>query len=193
MAPPTKMVDRGRALGATRVRRRVRRRRLLPRLRGQGGGPRRSAREEPRASRREQARRLGLAAHVRRTERLVLAHPAERRRDRARRPRHRIGRLERAGQHNLDQTSHARRRPNCGGGNSSHWRPAAAPGRDHRRVHADQNQRDQRATPASGAWPYSNGDLANTRDAVGSTISSSTLSKLRQAWTLKLTGKLRTT
>ena len=43
--------------------------------------------------------------------------------------------------------------------------------------------------PASGAWPYSNGDLANTRDAVGSTISSSTLSKLRQAWTFKLTGK----
>ena len=30
MAPPTKIVDRGRALGATRVRRRVRRRRLLP-------------------------------------------------------------------------------------------------------------------------------------------------------------------
>ena len=42
---------------------------------------------------------------------------------------------------------------------------------------------------AVGSWPYSNGDLANTRDAPGSTISSADVSRLRQAWTFKLTGK----
>jgi alcohol dehydrogenase (cytochrome c) len=42
---------------------------------------------------------------------------------------------------------------------------------------------------ASGSWPYSNGDLANTREATGSTISSANVSKLKQAWTFKLTGK----
>jgi alcohol dehydrogenase (cytochrome c) len=41
---------------------------------------------------------------------------------------------------------------------------------------------------ASGAWAYANGDLANTRDATGSTISSANVSRLRQAWTFKLTG-----
>ncbi|MGH2851354.1 MAG: PQQ-binding-like beta-propeller repeat protein, partial [Solirubrobacteraceae bacterium] len=40
---------------------------------------------------------------------------------------------------------------------------------------------------ASGSWPYSNADLANTRDASGSTISSTNVSKLKQAWTFKLT------
>jgi alcohol dehydrogenase (cytochrome c) len=44
-------------------------------------------------------------------------------------------------------------------------------------------------TGASGAWVYSNSDLANTRDATGSTISSANVSKLAQAWTFKLTGK----
>ncbi|MGH2850593.1 MAG: PQQ-binding-like beta-propeller repeat protein, partial [Solirubrobacteraceae bacterium] len=44
------------------------------------------------------------------------------------------------------------------------------------------------AAAASGSWPYSNADLANTRDAPGSTISSTNVSKLRQAWTFKLTG-----
>ena len=44
------------------------------------------------------------------------------------------------------------------------------------------------AGPA-GSWPYSNGNLANTRDATGSTISSANVSMLRQAWTFKLTGK----
>ena len=42
---------------------------------------------------------------------------------------------------------------------------------------------------ASGSWPYSNADLANTRDARGSTISSANVSRLEQAWTFKLTGK----
>jgi alcohol dehydrogenase (cytochrome c) len=46
------------------------------------------------------------------------------------------------------------------------------------------------STPAgSGSWPYSNVDLANTRDATGSTISSANVSRLAQAWTFKLTGK----
>jgi outer membrane protein assembly factor BamB len=43
------------------------------------------------------------------------------------------------------------------------------------------------AAPA-GSWPYPNGDLANTRDAAGSVISSANVAKLREAWTFKLTG-----
>ncbi len=39
------------------------------------------------------------------------------------------------------------------------------------------------------SWPYPNADLANTRDATGSTISSADVSRLAQAWTFKLTGK----
>ena len=41
----------------------------------------------------------------------------------------------------------------------------------------------------SGSWPYSNADIANTRDATGSTISSASVSRLVPAWTFKLTGK----
>lgn len=41
------------------------------------------------------------------------------------------------------------------------------------------------ATP-SGSWPYPNGDLANTRDAAGSTISSANVSKLKEAWSFRL-------
>ena len=48
------------------------------------------------------------------------------------------------------------------------------------------NAAGSRADRAS--WPYPNADLANTRDALGSTISSSNVSKLVQAWTFKLTG-----
>jgi alcohol dehydrogenase (cytochrome c) len=43
------------------------------------------------------------------------------------------------------------------------------------------------AAPA-GAWPYPNGDLANTRDATASTITSANVSRLREAWSFKLTG-----
>jgi outer membrane protein assembly factor BamB len=42
---------------------------------------------------------------------------------------------------------------------------------------------------ASGSWLYPNGDIANTRDARGSTISSANVAKLEEAWTFKLTGK----
>ncbi len=42
---------------------------------------------------------------------------------------------------------------------------------------------------ASASWPYPNADLANTRDARGSTISSANVSRLAQAWTFKLTGR----
>jgi outer membrane protein assembly factor BamB len=42
-------------------------------------------------------------------------------------------------------------------------------------------------TPAS--WPYSNGDLSNTRDAVTSTITLSNVSKLKKLWSFDLTGK----
>ena len=41
----------------------------------------------------------------------------------------------------------------------------------------------------SGSWADSNADLANTRDATGSTISSANVSRLAEAWTFKLTGK----
>ena len=41
----------------------------------------------------------------------------------------------------------------------------------------------------SGSWPYPNGDLANTRVAPASTISSANVSRLRQAWTFTLPGK----
>ncbi len=47
------------------------------------------------------------------------------------------------------------------------------------------------AAPAAGAvgfWPYSNADLANTRVAPGSTISSANVSRLEMAWSFKLTG-----
>jgi len=44
------------------------------------------------------------------------------------------------------------------------------------------------ADAGSASWPYSNADLANTRDARGSTISSANVSRLTQAWTFKLTG-----
>ena len=44
------------------------------------------------------------------------------------------------------------------------------------------------ATPA-GSWPYPNGDLANTRQAPGSVISSANVSQLQQAWTFRITSK----
>ena len=44
------------------------------------------------------------------------------------------------------------------------------------------------ATAAPGSWPYANADLANTRDAPGSAISSANVSRLGQAWAFKLTG-----
>jgi glucose dehydrogenase len=40
----------------------------------------------------------------------------------------------------------------------------------------------------SGSWPDPNGDLANTRDAPDSTISSANVSRLRPAWAFRLTG-----
>jgi outer membrane protein assembly factor BamB len=42
---------------------------------------------------------------------------------------------------------------------------------------------------AAGSWPFPNGDLANTRDAAGSQISTSNVAKLTQIWSFKLTGK----
>ncbi len=48
------------------------------------------------------------------------------------------------------------------------------------------------ATPPSptGSWPFPNADLANTRDATTSTISSANVSTLQEAWSFKLTGKV---
>ena len=45
------------------------------------------------------------------------------------------------------------------------------------------------AAAPSGSWPYPNGDLANTRDATGSTITSANVSRLKEAWTFKLAGQ----
>jgi glucose dehydrogenase len=45
------------------------------------------------------------------------------------------------------------------------------------------------AAGGSGAWADSNADLANNRDAAGSTISAANVSKLAEAWTFKLRGK----
>jgi len=47
------------------------------------------------------------------------------------------------------------------------------------------------AKPA-GSWPYPNGDLANTRDAAGSQITSANVTSLREAWTFMLTGTAAT-
>jgi outer membrane protein assembly factor BamB len=48
------------------------------------------------------------------------------------------------------------------------------------------------AARAAGTWAYPNGDLANTRDAAGSLISSANVAGLREAWTFKLTGAAAT-
>ncbi len=45
------------------------------------------------------------------------------------------------------------------------------------------------AAGGSGSWPYTNADFANTRDASGSTISSTNVSRLAQVWAFRLTGK----
>src|ERR1700726_3774332 len=44
------------------------------------------------------------------------------------------------------------------------------------------------AAAPTGSWAFPNGDLANTRDAVGSRISSSNVASLKEAWTFKLSG-----
>ncbi len=46
--------------------------------------------------------------------------------------------------------------------------------------------RYSRAARPAGSWPYPNGDLANTRNAPGSVITSANVSKLQEAWTFKL-------
>jgi alcohol dehydrogenase (cytochrome c) len=42
--------------------------------------------------------------------------------------------------------------------------------------------------PVTGSWPYSNGDLANSRDAADSTITLANVSTLKKAWSFKLSG-----
>ena len=41
----------------------------------------------------------------------------------------------------------------------------------------------------SGQWPYPNGELANTREAPGSVISSANVSQLRETWAFELAGE----
>jgi alcohol dehydrogenase (cytochrome c) len=45
---------------------------------------------------------------------------------------------------------------------------------------------NKKAAVPAGSWLYPNGDLANTRDAAGTTISSANVATLKQAWTFKL-------
>jgi alcohol dehydrogenase (cytochrome c) len=45
------------------------------------------------------------------------------------------------------------------------------------------------AAGTAPSWPYSNGDLSNTRDAVTSTITLANVSKLKKLWSFTLTGK----
>jgi alcohol dehydrogenase (cytochrome c) len=72
----------------------------------------------------------------------------------------------------------------CGGsGSAGHSATASA--------HACTVITGSRAAPgtvAVASWPDPNGDLANTRDATSSTISAANVSRLRQAWSFKLTG-----
>jgi len=49
-----------------------------------------------------------------------------------------------------------------------------------------------KATPPSGSWPYPNADLANTRQAPDSVISSANVSQLQQAWSFRITSKPQT-
>jgi alcohol dehydrogenase (cytochrome c) len=49
-----------------------------------------------------------------------------------------------------------------------------------------------KAAEPAGSWPYPNGDLENTRDAAGATISSANVASLQQAWTFKLAPSLVT-
>ncbi|MGC2176384.1 MAG: PQQ-binding-like beta-propeller repeat protein [Acidimicrobiales bacterium] len=44
------------------------------------------------------------------------------------------------------------------------------------------------APSAPGSWPYSNGNLANTRVATGSTITLANVSQLKEIWSFKLKG-----
>jgi len=48
------------------------------------------------------------------------------------------------------------------------------------------------AAVPTGSWPYPNGDVANTRNALDSSISAANVSGLREAWTFKLAGKAQT-
>jgi outer membrane protein assembly factor BamB len=72
----------------------------------------------------------------------------------------------------------------CGGSSSS----ASNGGCRLRTSAAATNAAASTSGGSARSWPYPNADLANTRDARGSTISSSNVSKLAQAWTFKLTG-----
>ena len=45
------------------------------------------------------------------------------------------------------------------------------------------------AARPSGSWPYPNADLANTRQAPSSVISSANVSQLQQAWTFRISSK----
>lgn len=49
---------------------------------------------------------------------------------------------------------------------------------------------DTAAMAASRSWPYPNGDLTNTRLALGSTISTKNVGALRRAWTFTLKGSV---
>ena len=75
----------------------------------------------------------------------------------------------------------------CGGSTTATGHRTSAACRVSRPVTAT-SPAASKAVRASGSWPYANADLANTRRARGSTISSANVSRLVQAWTFKLSG-----
>jgi alcohol dehydrogenase (cytochrome c) len=72
----------------------------------------------------------------------------------------------------------------CGGSGGGHRTVATGDG-----CHVETMNAAASSPGASGSWPYPNANLANTRDASGSTISATNVSRLKHAWTFKLSGK----
>jgi outer membrane protein assembly factor BamB len=75
----------------------------------------------------------------------------------------------------------------CGSSTTAASKPSGA---CHTYTAAARNAPASKADPTSrsGSWPYANADLANTRDARGSTISSGNVSRLAESWSFRLTG-----
>jgi glucose dehydrogenase len=50
---------------------------------------------------------------------------------------------------------------------------------------------DSSASSNAASWPYPNGNLANTRVASGSAITTANVSRLKEVWSFKLSGKAK--
>jgi alcohol dehydrogenase (cytochrome c) len=65
---------------------------------------------------------------------------------------------------------------------------AAAPSAQHSARSPRRTVTEPSKTAGSASWPYPNYDLANTRNATGSIITLANVSRLRRAWTFRLSG-----